>query len=149
MNRKQPTEKAKSPAPVKKTPAQREKEEKENRLAALSRKVRDKMSDEKNIESAAEQIQTSDLAGMQVCHRKFGQGEIASCDGRIFKVDFSNVKSIRMQFPVDTEILKPEREEDQDQFELICEQFRSIDSQKETVRKRIQEISAEMSRINL
>lgn len=150
VSRKNTTDTGKNAAAVKKTPAQREKEEKENRLSALGGIVREKIRDKENLDFAADQIVLPDLAGKGVVHRKFGEGEILSCEGRVFRVSFKSGKNIRMQFPdaFDKGILEAGSEEDREMFEKICEQFRLIDSQKELVDKRIYEISAEMSRIN-
>lgn len=153
MTRKSTTDKGieKNTTAVKKTPAQREKEEKENRLAALDGIIKDKIHDKEILDQAAGQIEIPEIAGRGVVHRKFGQGKILSSEGRFFKVAFAAGKTIKMQFPdaFDKGILEPEASEDHSFFEEICEQFRSIDTQKESVEKRIYEISAEMSRINL
>ena len=153
MTRKSTSEKGseRNTTTVKKTPAQREKEEKENRLAALDGIVRDKIHDIEILDRAAGQLDIPDISGKKVIHRKFGQGEIVSSEGRFFKVFFSSGKTIKMQFPFafDRGILEPAESEDLQLFEEICAQFRSIDTQKKDVDKRIYEISAEMSRINL
>ena len=153
MTRKSTTDKGseKNPTAIKKTPAQREKEEKENRLAALDGIVRDKIHDKEILDQAAGQIQIPDIAGKGVVHRKFGQGTIQSSEGRFFRVAFTSGKNIKMQFPdaFDRGILEVADPADQNIIEEICAQFRSIDSQKEDVNRRIYEISAEMSRINL
>lgn len=153
MTRKSTTDNVsgKNAAVVKKTPAQREKEEKENRLAALDGIVKDKIHDKAILDDAAAQITLPDLVGKKVVHRKFGEGEILSADGRFFKVSFVSGKTIKMQFPdaFDKGILSVADPADQDMIEEICVQFRSIDSQKEIVDRRIHEISVEMSKINL
>lgn len=151
MSRKDATEKDNNQIKEKKTPAQREKEEKENRLAALSGIVQEKIRDKENLENAASQIEVPDLTGKQVVHRKFGSGEILSCEGRVFHASFANGKKIRMQFPdaFDKEILTPGGDEDAAVFESICEKFRAIDDQKDALSRRIFEISVEKSKINL
>jgi len=151
VTRKSTTDKDAKNATVKKTPAQREKEEKENRLAALDGIVKDKIHDKAILDDAAGQIAVPDITGKGVVHRKFGQGEIQSADGRFFRVAFSSGKTIKMQFPdaFDKGILEVADSADREMIEEICAQFRSIDSQKEVVDRRIYEISAEMSRINL
>ena len=152
MTRKSITDKKSDKnAAVKKTPAQREKEEKENRLAALDGIVKDKIHDKEILDNVAGQIEIPDISGKRVVHRKFGEGEILSTEGRFFKVTFVSGKQIKMQFPdaFDKGILTLSDPADEEMFEEICSQFRAIDQQKEDVNRRIYEISAEMSRINL
>lgn len=137
---------------TKKTPAQREKEEKENRLAALDDIIKGKLRDEQNLDEAAHHMEVSDIEGIKVTHRKFGKGEIVSSEGKFFHADFPEAeKNLKMQFPdaFDKGILTVDNSADAEKIEDICERFRSIDSQKEDVSKRIYEISAEMSKISL
>ena len=143
------SEKAKKTT-AKKTPAQKEKENKENKLAALDLIRRDRMRDKDRLDDAARALDIPDISGIDVIHRKFGEGKVIESAGKYFVVKFEN-KQIKMKFPdaFDKGILKLKNESDSETIDKICSMFRNLDNKKEEMDKRIYDISAEMSRINL
>ncbi len=73
---------------VKKSPAQKEKENKENQLAALNRIKQDRLRDQDRLDDAARALDIPDITGTEVIHKKFGDGKVIESNGKYFVVKF-------------------------------------------------------------
>ena len=135
---------------VKKSPAQKEKENKENQLAALNRIKQDRLRDQDRLDDAARALDIPDITGTEVIHKKFGDGKFIESNGKYFVVKFEK-KQMKMKFPdaFDKGLLQLKNDEDSETINKICSLFRNLDNRKEEMDKTIYDISAEMSRINL
>lgn len=135
---------------VKKSPAQKEKENKENQLAALNRIKQDRLRDQDRLDDAARALDIPDITGTEVIHKKFGDGKVIESNGKYFVVKFEK-KQMKMKFPdaFDKGLLQLKNDEDSETINKICSLFRNLDNRKEEMGKTIYDISAEMSRINL
>ncbi len=143
-------EEKKKTAVSKKTPAQREREEKERILRMLSQKRQSVSAEHEKLVQEEKSLELPDVTGFHFQHRKFGEGEVVSVSGRVFTIRF-NQKQIKMQFPdaFDRSILTVESEEQQEIVESICTRVRSHLKRESAAKERMNELSTEMSNISV
>ncbi len=143
-------EEKKKTAVPKKTPAQREREEKEKILRMLSQKRQSVTAEHEKLVQEEKSLDLPDVTGFCFHHRKFGDGEVVSAAGRVFTIRF-NEKQIKMQFPdaFDRSILTVESEEQQKIVESICTKVRSHLKRESAAKNRMNELSTEMSNISI